>query len=205
MPSPHTATRGWRRWTPAIVVLAVAGSMGLLLVVVASCGAVTARVGAAPTATLNKVQIGNEMMATQQAMAREDGPKKTVITSPNTAPTPSSCPMFQQAHTGIEPWDGMVVSGYITNMATIFPGAGGHIEYVVYAGALMSNAQQGVLIVFQQPTDPCAHPEPTSLTYYDTPYQKGALTLTQINATSVSFSIADGGTGQFNFVTNQFS
>jgi hypothetical protein len=202
MHSPQTTPRGVRRWTPAIVALAVAGIMGLLFVVLASRGAVTARVGTAPTATLGKVQIGNEMMATQQALAREYGPKKTVVPQPPVTP-PSSCPIGSIPNQIILP-DGLVHED-TTNVAIVGPTASVPYKYVIYAGALRENPQQGIMVVMSTPEDPCKNPTGGTQGTYRTPYQKGALTITKINATSVSFSIADGGTGQFNFVTNQFS
>jgi hypothetical protein len=92
-----------------------------------------------------------------------------------------------------------------TNVATIAASPSNPLEYVISAGASMVNPQQGLLVVFSQPGDPCAHPEPTNQIIYDTPYQRGALTLTAINGDSVSFSLADGGTGQFNYITNTYS
>lgn len=204
MPAPQTTTRGLRRWTPAVVALAVAGIMGVLFVVFASRGAVTARVGAAPTATLNKVQLGNAMMATQQALAREDGPKKTVVPLPQaSASPPTSCPIGSAPNHITLP-DGTIHQD-ITNVAIIGATASVPYMYIIWAGALASNPQQGIMVVMSTPEDPCKNPTGASYGTYQTPYQKGALTITKINATSVSFSIADGGTGQFNFVTSQFS
>jgi hypothetical protein len=201
MHAPQTTSRGIRRWTPALLALAVAGSLGLL-VVVASCGAVTGHVGAVPTATLTKVQLGNATMATQQALAREDGPKKTVTPLPEASP-PTSCPIGSVPNHITLP-DGTIHQS-ITNVAIIGPTASVPYEYIIYAGALAATPQQGIMVVMRTPEDPCKNPTGASYGLYRTPYQKGPLTITKINATSVSFSIADGGTGQFNFVTNQFS
>jgi hypothetical protein len=211
MRSQPTSPAAFRRWAPVIIAVAVAGSMGILLIVFAGGSATTSRIpaaplgSAAPTATLNKVQLGNAMLATQQALARQDGPYKTVL--PMTpAPTPASCPMVTQSSIG--PGDGelgVATANIVTNAATIAPSASDPLEYVIYAGASRDKPQQGVLVVFSQPGDPCAHSGPTSLNTYDTPYQRGALTITAIHVGSVSFSIADGGNGQFNYVTGKFS
>jgi hypothetical protein len=93
----------------------------------------------------------------------------------------------------------------MTNVASIGATSQHPYNTQVYAGALGTNPQQGIVIVTRQPDDPCAHGFMGTQTTYDTPYQKGALTLTAINGDSVSFSLADGGTGQFNYITNTFS
>ena len=201
MHAPQTISRGIPRWTPALLALAVAGSLGVL-VVVTSCGAVSGHVGAAPTATLTKVQLGNAMMATQQALARQDGPKKTVVPLPEASPL-TSCPTGSVPNEITLP-DGTIQQD-ITNVAIIGPTASVPYVYTIYAGALAAKPQQGIMVVLRRPEDPCKNPGTETLATYKTPYQKGALTITKINVTSVSFSIADGGTGQFNFVTNQFT
>ena len=206
MHAPQTTPRRRHRWTPALLTVAVAGTLGVL-VVFASCGAVTARVRTAPTATLTKVQLGNAMMATQQALARQDGPKKTVVPllpNTNTGPT-TSCPIGSSPNEIIMP-DGHIHQ-YIINVASIGATASDPWEYLISAGALAVNTQQGIMVVERTPEDPCAPQNQGKFTLitYKTPYQKGALTLTAINGDSVSFSLANGGTGQFNYLTNTFS
>ena len=159
-----TAKRVWHRWIPAVLALAVAGAIGLLLVTFTNGGAGASQrgqLGAAPPVSTpnisvpNKVQEGNQMLATQQALASKEGPNKKVTNSPNAVATPSSCPIGHQITTEIGAWDGTVVHEQITNVATTTDSSG-YVEYLVYAGALVTNLQQGVLIVFQQPTTVCA-------------------------------------------------
>jgi hypothetical protein len=207
MHAPQTTPRRRRRWTPALLTLAVAGAMALLFIVIASVGPSHSSVGLLvlwPTATPNKVQQWNQQSATMQALARQDGPKKTVTTNKGPA-QPASCP-FPPIPTGIGPWAPPVgKEDIMTNVASIGATAQTPYNSQIYAGALRTNPQQGIVIVTRQPVDPCAQGDLGTQTTYDTPYQKGALTLTAIKGDSVSFSLADGGTGQFNYITNTFS
>ena len=79
------------------------------------------------------------------------------------------------------------------------------VAYDVYAGSLVDDAQQGVVIVAQSEIDPCAALSPRSEpALYKTPSRSGAVTLTQIVGDTVIFNTPDGGTGQFNYATGQF-
>lgn len=84
------------------------------------------------------------------------------------------------------------------------PSQGHPFSYLIIAGSLKNNAQQGVLVVISQPQDPCAQGPQGQFHTYDSPFQQGALTLTQINGKVVSFTTAAGGTGQFDYLTGQF-
>lgn len=95
----------------------------------------------------------------------------------------------------------------MTNIAYIGATAQDPYNIEVYAGALGTNPQQGIVIVLRQPENPCLakYANTGSQVTYKTPYQKGALTLTAIQGERVSFNLADGGMGQFDYLTNTYS
>ena len=65
--------------------------------------------------------------------------------------------------------------------------------YAIYAGSLAANPQQGVIIVMRLDYDPCAaSAQGTKITYYPTPSQQGAVTLTQLNGVTLKFTTATG-------------
>lgn len=94
----------------------------------------------------------------------------------------------------------------IVNTATAVSTANIPFDYRLYAGSLAANPQQGILIVVRLDQDPCKPGASGTITKtYDTPYQRGALTLTQVSGDTVTFSTATGGDGHFDYVTGQFS
>lgn len=77
--------------------------------------------------------------------------------------------------------------------------------YSLYAGATDDDATQGVVIVIKN-GDSCADPL-GNLAYvqsYPTPYRKGAVTITGVQGETIFFSLPDGSTGSFDFVTGQY-
>ncbi len=76
----------------------------------------------------------------------------------------------------------------------------------VYTGPHENMSQQGLLRVIANPMDPCAAMQSgQDASIQDYLYPKGPLSITQIVGTNVIFSTPGGGTGQFNFITGQFS
>lgn len=148
------------------------------------------------------------MIATQHSMAETYGPLKKITPEP-IQPTPSSCPISLVQQNGLAPYEGGddSIHDVIINTATIAPTPAHPFEYLILAGARRSNSPQvqGVIYVFATPENPCAAGNWGSENVYETPYQRGALTITQINGDSITFSIADGGMGQFNYVTGKFA
>lgn len=199
------------RRLPAILVLTVAGAMGLILVMSANASASASQAGAGQSGppmvrVPNKAQQINAEIATQQAMAREYGPSKKVPLAATQWTPPASCPV-PAGSSGISLPDGTVHVEDILNLAVIAPTPSNPYKYMIYAGATWQSPHQGILFVWRSPDDPCAakYRGTDTMVTYETPYQKGALTITGINNDSVSFSISDGGTGQFNYITDTFS
>lgn len=94
---------------------------------------------------------------------------------------------------------------YVQNTASAYHGSQLSLHYIIAGGARNANLQQGVIGVERIPTDLCASNHPTGgLTYYDTPYQDGVVTLTRLQGDVIVFTTANGQTGSFNFVTGQY-
>ena len=140
-------------------------------------------------------------------------PKSTVTFQTQTPTTqalatsrPTSCPRDTPQPTGIYSGDSGGFHEQITNYAVIAPTPTRLTIYVLYAGAYRATPQQGLIIVTQLNSDPCASSAPgTQIAYYRTPTQQGAVTLAKIVGDTVTFTTASGGSGTFNFVSGQYS
>lgn len=142
------------------------------------------------------------------AAAGPRAPKPTLTPHAPSGPAPSSCPKPPIA-TGIGPvWETPFhADATYTNGAGAISSAGDF--YYIFGGAVRSDPQQGMLIVMVEDRDPCkvSHgqaPSRAGLYTYPSPSRGGALTLTQIAGDTVTFSVADGSHGSFNFVTGQY-
>lgn len=193
----HTAAAPRRpgRW---VVICAIVFGASLAL-------AVTVWASGAPSAqqTSQSKHAQMQQMAAQATAAAKSwhAPKG----SSSAASGPASCPRGQ-GQTGLFTGDTGGFHEQIVNGAHLAPNGGTPFEYVVYAGALRANPQQGVLIVVRLDQDPCAPSAPgTTVTYHPTPYQRGALTITAASGTAVAFRSATGSTGSFDVVTGQYS
>ena len=176
--------------------LAVVAAVAITGITLASSGPDTQKQNAFATVTAAQ--------ATAQAGYR--APKPAATTQ-----LPASCPTsFSQ--TGILPWGGPGVTPFksnatFTTQAGMISSAGD--DYVIYAGALIADPQQGVLYVLEENRDPCAvargvAPDHSGQRVYPSPARGGALTLTQIVGDTVAYSVADGTAGGFNYVTGQY-
>lgn len=147
-------------------------------------------------------QIARQQLAAQAtAISHEPHaakhPQAAVTSCPRPAMTPAVMPP------GYGPTD---FHQNIVNTATAVPTQGMPYDYMLYAGSLATNPQQGILIIMRFDKDPCKPGASGTFTkVYDTPYQQGALTLTQVSGDTVTFSTATGGIGHFDYVTGQFS
>ncbi len=122
-------------------------------------------------------------------------------------PSSASCP--NPVQTGISPVGepSFHADATFTTEAQVVSSVGD--PYFIYAGALQSDPQQGVLLVMREDKDPCAVwvgrvPAHGYTRLYLSPTRGGALTLTQIVRDTVAFSVADGSHGSFNYVTEQY-
>ncbi len=123
-------------------------------------------------------------------------------------PTVASCPMPPGSQTEILPRSNVdpaqVPLVTISNGAAVASSQNRPFAYLIIAGALKADPQQGVLVVISQPQDPCAQGPQGQFQTYDAPSRQGALTLTQIAGDVVSFTSAAGDMGQFNYISGQF-
>lgn len=184
--------------TVGILVMAAVGALALAATALAASGSngglgVTA---AQKQAFLSQVQAAR---ATAATLPRAPKPSGT-----NARP-PASCSTTVQ--TGIGPFRGGPFHGgnSMTTVAWVVSSQG--VPYVIYAGALDEDPQQGVLVVLRLNRDPCAAATGGSDTYqrtYNDPSRQGALTLTAIDGDRVIFTSANGSTGAFNYVTGQY-
>lgn len=95
---------------------------------------------------------------------------------------------------------------YIKNSAVATPVEKMPFYYGIYGGARKNNMQQGLIIVMRMDLDPCLPSAAgNKVTYYDTPYQDGAVTLTQLQGDTILFTTTDGKSGSLNFVTGTFA
>jgi hypothetical protein len=158
-----------------------------------------------------------EKQALETAQARTDATVQAVAHAPkdsNTTPVPTrqSCPidtstMKTQVFTGLihQP-----PSSPIFDEITLLNEAGAvgsdGVPYSLWFGVSKTDSQQGVIVVWQGVKDPCAEGR-TSLDpqKYLVPFKASRSTLTRIDASTVTFQDADGGTGQFNYVNKAFS
>jgi hypothetical protein len=194
-PQGASSTRT-RRWILSLVI--AAGASALLAVTVWAAG--TASPGQSSAQKLAKL---HQVDAQATADANSWRAPKVKSSAPMTGP--ASCPRSSPA-TGIYYGDTGGFHDYITDYAVSAPTASQPFEYVVFAGAYAANPQQGVLIVTRLNVDPCAsNAVGTQIKYYSTPTQQGAVTLTQVAGTEVTYTTAGGGSGgQFDFVSGLF-
>jgi len=209
MQRSHRTSGIRRRWASAIMVLTLAGATALAITVFASGSIVaSAHVGASNSgAPLTKAEQIDQQMAAQRALAQKEGSKKHITAQERAKAAvtlPASCPAGPM-QTYIVSFPDGTIQQRIVNSAEVAPAQGRPYVYSIYAGSLMQNAQQGVLVVIRQVLDPCANKNGTQYITYLTPQQQGAITITQINGDDIVYRSAAGQTGQFDFVTGQFS
>lgn len=152
----------------------------------------------------SKQQVLQQMLS-DQATAEARLPR--IVKSPQPQPTaPASCP-GPAPSTMIIPGDnGQFKQQSIVNSVGAVPVENVPYYVLIFSGARGSNPQQGLIIVERLPKDLCAPGFQTNqLLYFDTPYQRGALTITRVSGDIVTFTTAVGPTGTFNFMTGKFS
>lgn len=185
--------RSPRRW---IIATALVGLVSIALAVTAL---------AASTGTPNTTPGASKLAKLQQINAQATADANSWHAPKHPIPAPSSCPVQGvQSNINVDVLPGD--PDHITNVATVAPAAGRPFVYQIYAGSAANNAQQGILIVLRSDLDPCARDaKGTTFTRFDTPYQRGAVTLTAISGVTVAFTTAAGSTGHFNFISGRFS
>lgn len=174
--------------------------------VLAGTGAVYAAVTTSSSSPLQQTinalppakRSGVQQMATQFAQPPQ------VKDPAHAAPTPpTSCPAtsFPTPHifTIAQPYDPQYT--YTDSASGLVNGA----PYLIMAGALRTNLNQGYILVTPITIDPC-QAQATGIFPQSTvvllPQQHGAVTLTAINGAVLAYQTADGQTGHFDFVTH---
>ncbi len=176
-----------RRFTPRfgrwgiILGIVFAASMLLAITVWAAGGLPFQQDGGQQTAAQKQAKI-HQVEAQETAAANlPHGPKPQAKTAPIT-----SCPRGPVT-SGIS--TALETGGFhehIISNAIVAPNGGVPFVYAIYAGSLAANPQQGVIIVMRLDYDPCAaSAQGTKITYYSTPSQQGAVTLTQLNGVTL--------------------
>lgn len=204
MKTRRSPVRRFKRWLLLSSIVGGIASLALVATVLAATNAGT------PPPKGTGVQV-------QQTMAAQATAAAQLPHAPKPSQTPTritSCPgsvgglatILPRSY--VDPDAAPTVN--ISNGAEIPATQSNPFSYLIIAGALKSNPQQGVLVVRSEPLDLCAQGPVGQFKIYNSPSQDGALTLTQINGDAVSFSTAAGGAvpngvSQFNFLTGQFS
>lgn len=115
---------------------------------------------------------------------------QTAITGPIYPPPPGSQSIFDQIS--------------LVSEATSV-GADGR-PYSLYVGTQRGDATQWVIVRWQGARDPCAEGRPDyPPTMYEIPLKSQSMTLTQIDANSLSFQTGDGRMDSFNYIAGTFS
>jgi len=188
---------GARPAATALVCLAIAAAVLTMAVVTTAIG-----------------QGGQEPPEKQAVLAAEQARQAAAEKAPHAPKHPEitpvpSCPVdVAKVQTGIIPFRFGPFSGgrNLVNVASAVSRNG--VPFIIYAGALDDDQQQGVLLVREEETDPCAVaaelvPIP-QLYQYLTPVRTGALTLAQVEGDTVVFTTPGGVTGAFNYVVGSF-
>ena len=190
------------RW--GIILSAICGISIILVVTAWAAGAPPFQPGNSSQTVAQKQAQLQQIHAQETASAKSPhGPKAGLpVTSSHSASCPNS-PVTSGISTTL---DAGGLHEHIISNATVAPDGGVPFAYIVFAGSLAANPQQGVIIVRRLDHDPCS-PDAKGLTttYYPTQSQQGAVTLTQLDGVVLTFTTAGGGSGHFNVVTDQYS
>ncbi len=153
------------------------------------------------TAAQKQAQLRQIQKQATAAARSPHAPKQTSASTPAT-----SCPR-EPATSGISAT--LATGGFhehIISNAIVAPNKGKPFTYIVYAGSLATNAKQGVIIVMRLDYDPCSPgAQGTIFTYYPTPFQQGAVTLTQLSGVILTFKTATGTSGHFDVSAGQYA
>ena len=162
-----------------------------------------AAAGSAPTSPASPISPQKQAILRQiaaQATAAANSPHAPK----HPQPAPTSCPLLP-LDVGIHPDFPASFPDKVSTVAVIAPTASQPYEYLVFAGSRLGNSQQGMLIVVRSYQDACAPGAPgDTVTYYNTPYQDGTITLTQISGSTLTFTAATGIVGHFDYLTGTF-
>jgi hypothetical protein len=124
-----------------------------------------------------------------QALPRVAKPASQPAFLPN--PAPSHAPSIRP-YRGFGPFKG---GAYMTTIATVVTTS--KVDYTVYAGALDTDPQQGVLVVFRG-ADPPNYIGGSTARSYLWPTKSGLLTITNVEGDNLVVRTQDGTVGRFN-------
>lgn len=185
-----------------ILVSAMIAVIAIIALIVVHTAFAQSSTGPSLTQIPNKAQA----LAAKATAQAQTAANSYHATHPAVPPTLiSSCPtapfvgIVQDA---LEPDDLMHIY-HLVNTIGIKVSSGNY--YIVVAGSLLNNTNQGILLVQQQNLDSCAHTTGYPILPYLTSSQKGTLKLTAIAGDTVQFVTSTGVHGSFNVLTDQFS
>lgn len=182
------------------VVLISAGSLaaisllagGVVLASAAGVSSATARLTASKQAVVDRERAEQARLL---ALPQHAKPLSQPALLPNEAP--NHAPSIR-AYRGFGPFKG---GAYMTNIAWVV--ASSRVDYTVYAGALDSEPQQGILVVFRG-ADPPDYVGGSAASLYWWPSKTGELTIAGIAGDTLVVRAQDGSTARFNLITGQF-
>ncbi|MDA8332277.1 MAG: hypothetical protein M0027_13975 [Candidatus Dormibacteraeota bacterium] len=181
--------------------MAVVGVLALVIMAIHANGGLAGNhvVPKSTSAPAYKVQFQKKAQAAVKA--NED-----VTPAPsNPVAVPSACPTTPTIAPGVLSRVGPYPGSDLQTMdSAAFGGVFGVYSYGLWAGALTQSPSQGIIMVALSPTDPCKQPTGGQVKIYNTPTQEGAVTITGVSGENVTFRVASGGSGSFNFVTGAF-
>ncbi len=148
-------------------------------------------------------------------IADNEATRQPARTMPPQTPRPDHCP--KAVRTTIEPVtyaglkgspNGPFAAGAerLVNRAVLDP-PGGLYLYSVYAGALINDGDQGLLIVFRSLRDPCT--DTLGVDFYQhnllTPQRRGSATIVALDGPTLTLVYAQGGGERLDIETEQFT
>jgi hypothetical protein len=190
----------------------IAAIAGAALAATGTAAVVTSAEGIGPPSPENSIPTDippakQAFLRTQATgQAQRAATARPIVHNPASLPTlPASCPV--DVHPGVitpfcfGPFPGG--KGLVNDVGALSPDGW---PYMIYAGATDDDPPQGSIVVIKE-SNPCLDPD-RKQTYiiktYLTPYRKGAVTITSVAGSIILFTLPDGTSGGFDFVTGQY-
>lgn len=183
------------------------GALVVALLAVGAIGAI-AYAGGIPGHWTSAAQKQAALAQAATAQAHAASGRRNTTKQPNSiSTTPSNCsqPTVASGVSTVAIGGEAFTQMYVSTTASAYHNNQPSLHYIIAGGTRNTNRQQGVIGVLRVPTDLCSPNQPTGgLSYYDTPYQDGVVTLTKLQGDVVWYTTSGGRSGSFNFVTGQY-
>ncbi len=185
-------------------------TVGVIVALLGAGGALAFPVVTGPSGGTGDEQLSPEKAAILQAEAeRQQQAAATSEATPLGTPV-LSCPRDSSGDTFVRPFDGGPFHPkqtiYFTNVARVLSDPGQPTW--IYAGAISTDRQQGVLFVQNEELDPCAaalNPGDVSpIQVFLTPYKWGRVTIAAVSSKSIEFTTDSGVKGSFDLAAHSF-